>query len=554
MRGNATLAGNCDRRSTWYRRAAAFCAMLAVAMVFRADALTDWDSWDYASQAMLGQPSDLALGRWWFIAALRAMYAIGHGLFGVARLDGYLAMQIGCSIVMALALVALMAWTHRLTRSTAAEVIVAALVLPGPMIGIYASSVMTEGLAVLMITCAFLAWDKVSTIADCGLRIADSPGTGCGGIGEDPANPKSEIRNPKSTTSARRIAPFLWALTAGLCLGVAIDIREPAILLGAWPVISCLADRPQHRWRLLILMAAGAAIALGIGVAGAWAWYPWSKGYLGNMHEWLGKMAAERTQFPPSVLENLGLIGLFLAIATPLPAVLALPSIIWALLRRRRLFWLAVSVLPYLASLAVNHDLSVNPRFIIPAAWLLSPVAAAAVDAWLVGRRRWQSLRLGVAAALVIGLGGAGLVAGWGEIQRTHFDYSNSQARMLRVMLKLPDDTAVIPGPGGTPVAGYLNRLGVKHFSIVRSGWDWPGDKLGEVISGHLAAGRRVFIDLDEKDWTRTLRKNDEFEALLAAIDRGRFRQVAASESTWPLTELLPPTPASRPATLRLEP
>ena len=75
--------------------------MLAIGLAFRTEHLTHWDSWDYTAQAICRHSSDLFLGRWWFIAFMRAAYIAGREIFGLTRLEGYLAMQLACSLFMA---------------------------------------------------------------------------------------------------------------------------------------------------------------------------------------------------------------------------------------------------------------------------------------------------------------------------------------------------------------------------------------------------------------------------------------------------------------------
>ena len=142
--------GTDGRATRWAGRAAAFAAMLAVGLVYRCGYLTDWDAWDYAAQAITRQSSDLALGRWWFIAAMRTAWLTGHGLFGLGTAEAYLPMQIASALMMAGAVVAGMAWTRRLAGSWAAELIFAAMVVPGLIIGLYTFSVMTEAMGLLI--------------------------------------------------------------------------------------------------------------------------------------------------------------------------------------------------------------------------------------------------------------------------------------------------------------------------------------------------------------------------------------------------------------------
>ena len=481
-------------RRRWICRLAAFCAMLAAGMAFRSDYLTDWDSWDYAAQALCRHSSDLLLGRWWFVAAMRAAWLAGQWAFGLDRLEGYLAMQAAASLIMAGAVVAGMAWTYRLTRSAAAELLFATLVVTGLMVGIYASAVMTEGATLLTVTLAFLAWE--------------------------------------AAVGAKR-RPALWALAGGLSFGVAVDIREPAVLLAAWPIVSCLVDRPPRRWMLLGLAAIGAAATLGAGVLGAWAWFPWTdRTYFQNIIQWTGWMSAERSQFGAPILENLRFLAAYSFAACPAALLMALPALAWAGMRRRRLLWLAASLAPYAASLALNHDLSVNPRFVIPLVWLLSPMIVAGLDAALVAARRPARLRLAGAAVLGAGINLLALGWGWQMLNDYYLDYTESQGRTYQAMRRLPADAVVIPGPG-TGVARYLDRIGQTRFIVIGSGWDWPGDKLKPLIDRYLAEGKRVYANLDERDWLNTARKSPEWDQL-----RSLARNYALAAAQRPMIEL----------------
>ena len=452
--------------------------MLAVGLLFRAPLLSDWDSWDYAAQAIQGHSSDLLLGRWWFVAAMRAVYLTGS-LLGLPRLDGYLAMQAACAVAMAGAVVMGMAWVRRLTRSAAAEWIFAALIVPSPMIGVYTYSVMTEGPTLLMLMTAFWAWEI-------------------------------------AVETKRR--PAAWAVVAGLAFGVAVDMREPAALLCAWPVLSCLVDRPARRWRLLACAAGGTALTLGIGVIGGWAWYPWQdKGYFGNIHQWYRDMSAERRKFPVSLSRNVGFLFLYFGAAIPIATFLALPAVVWSIAARRwRLVALAASTLPLILSMLQNHDLAVNPRHPLPVIWVLTAVVAAGVDAAAVGGRSKRAVRLAATLGATLAVGAVILVLGWSTMKERYLDYVNSQRRIYRAMLTMPYDAVVVAGPG-TPVALYLNRLGEKDFKVIGSGWGWPAD-VDAVVGESLAAGKTVYVYLEEDDWKRAARKSGEWDELQRAV------------------------------------
>ena len=485
-------------RDVAVRRGLAFCAMLAVAMAFRAEHLTDWDSWDYAAQASRGHSSDLLLGRWWFVALMRGAYLIGRELFGLNDLNGWLAMQAACSLLMAGAVVAGMAWTRRLTGSVAAEMLFAALLVLGPMIGIYAPAVMTEGATLLLIGLSFWLWER-------------------------------------AIASHRRGAT--WALAAGLAFGVMVTMREQAVVLAAWPIVSCVTDRPARRRVLLAAGLTGALVTLGIGVLGAMAWFPWSNmTYFQNVGRWIAAMRTERRLFAVRLGENLYWTVGFLFAAAPVLTLLLAPSLLWVILRRhRRLLALTVAVVPYFVTLLINHDLAVNPRFIIPGAFVLAPIVAAAIDAALVAARPAYRRRLGLAVCGVLAAGLAAMLLGWSGVRTYYLDDSHWKHEAFGVMVGLPAHAVIVAGPG-TPVACHLNRLGLKNFDVVGSGWSWPGEKLAERIAEAVRGGKEVYVNLDAETWNLTTRYSGELRQLETVAAK-----YALDRRAWPLVRLVKP-------------
>jgi len=483
------------RRRLLLRRALAFGAMLAIGLAYRTEHLTDWDSWDYAAQAVSRHSSDLLLGRWWFIATMRTAYLAGSSAVGLRPAEGYLAMQAACSVMMAGAVIAGMAWTYRLTGSEAAEVIFAALMLPAPLVGIYAAAVMTEGQTLLLVSAAFWAWQR-------------------------------------AVSSSRRPVP--WALAGGLAFGAAVSVREPAVTLAAWPLVAWFLYRPPRRWTLLAAATAGASLALTVGILGAWAWYPWPRGYLHNVAVWMQHMSQERRQFPVSLTGNAGFLATYALAAAPLLSAALAPAAIWAVLKQRRMCWLLVAAVPYAAILLANHDLSVNPRFVLPLVWFTGPLVAAAGAATLC-RGRHGSLRLAATAAAVLLAGVAAVAVGWQHVRNYHFDYAAGMARAYKAMQLLPEEAVVIAGPA-TPVARYLNRLSMKRFDVVGSGWSWPGRKLPQRVEAALADGKEVFIYLDAQAWKLAPRESGEWRQLNSALSGYRLDRRA-----WPMVRITRP-------------
>jgi hypothetical protein len=475
--------------------------MVAVGLVLRAGHLTDWDSWDYAAQALQGHSSDLLLGRWWFLAFLRGAWGIGSAV-GLQRADAHLAMQVACLLAMACAVVVTMVWIGQRGGSAAAEGLFAAMIVTGPMVGVYASAVMTEGLTMLCIAGSFLLWELA--------------------IGR------------------RRGWPI--ALAAGAAFGIAVDIREPAVLLAAWPILSCGFDHPPHRWQLLSAALAGTLATLAVGIAGGWAWFPWTdRTYWQNIAQWTRWMTDERTQFAIHLPRQLRLLATYALAASPLSAVGGLLAWSASWRHRRRAFWLGVGTLPYLASVVMNHDLAVNPRFVLPAVWLAGVLAALWADTWLsrpAGQRVAMAAIGGVVAVHV-----ALTAAAWGRLQHFHFDYAASQAQMHRSMRHMPAGALVIAGPG-TPVGLHLNRIGACELELIGSGWGWPDSAaaLAARIDAAHAAGRPVLANLDATDWHRVQRDSGEYAMLRDVLAPYRLRP---RHDLPPFTQVLPPEPAA---------
>ncbi|MFW5841294.1 MAG: phospholipid carrier-dependent glycosyltransferase, partial [Planctomycetota bacterium] len=492
-----------EARRTMWRRLGAFVAMFPVCWGYQSPIPTDWDAWDYSAQAIQGHSSDLLLGRWYHIAVMRGAYLVGSIQGQISLLDAYTVMQSVNMALMAGAVAVGMAWTRRLTGSAAAEVVFALLFLTGPMFGIYGSSIMTEPLALLTIALGFWAWQR--------------------GI-------QAERRNA------------LWALLAGALLGVAINIREPALLLAAWPVVSVFAQKPRNRWAMLAAAAGGALATLGFGVLMAWAWYP--VGYTGrtywqNIAGWTASMSEERQQFAIQPPRQLLLVAQFALAAAPVAAVLALPAGIWAARKRTPTAWLAVGSLPYLLIVLVNHDLAVNPRFIMPWLWVLGPVVAHAVAAVCVERGRNVARNLLITMAVILGLGLGTLAVGWSQLQRYHFGYVRQMARAYEALWNIRSDAVIIAGPA-TPIAYHFNRLEIKDFRVIGSTWDWPraaedqtpAEALAERIEEARNQRRPLWVNMDAKMWALVNRESGEFETVQQVAEQ--FLQVQR-KGYWPM-------------------
>ena len=497
-------------RSKVFRRSLAFLAMLGVALLLRATHLTVWDSWDYATAALRGESISLFLGRWWFIATMRAAYELGHVLFGLAPLKGYLAMQLASALMAAGAIVVLMAWTYRLTESAAAEILVPLILLPGPLLGIYASTVMTESMTLLFLTAALLAWENVLASARQGVPPAIANGA------------------------------VLWAFGSGVLFGIVIDIREPAVLFSAWPIISCFVDRPVGRWKLLGVAITGTLLTLAVGIIGSAAWFPGGfQEYWQSILSWTDAMVRQRQRFPVQIFENLKFLFVSIGITTAVGTLILPFAIFYVFVRRSRLRWLVLAMVPYALALLANHDLMDNPQYCIPLIWVLSPAIAFAVADFLIERRSNYHWRLSVVAGVVALLGMSFVVAGWQNLQTYYFEDNKRVERVYDALQAIPQTSTeiapvVVPGIG-FPMANHLMRMDQKNFTVVTSGWDFPHNRLAQIVAEYVRQGREVYVNVEGHSKERQSRDSGEWAETVSVA-----KQYEWDRRTWPLVRLIP--------------
>ena len=159
--------------------------------------------------------------------------------------------------------------------------------------------------------------------------------------------------------------------------------------------------------------------AIGLQLA-AWQLGGWGEWYA-NFTAWKLDMTEERREVPNDVLKNIGMLTLFAGSVSIVGLVWLVPALIFGVKRWRGqlrdrsaggpsltpLAWLMLGAGTYLASLLVNHDTPVNPRFAMP---LMFPmlILEGYVLAEVVARRdrRWfiALLACGLAGILIISL------------------------------------------------------------------------------------------------------------------------------------------------------
>ncbi len=523
-------------RFRWGAGLAMAALTLAGAFFTRAPNLTDWDSWEYAAQAINKSCSGLCLGRWWFDFLMHQAYVAGSFL-GLDQPHGYQAMRATVALMTAAAMVGLMYWTFLLTRKMSVAVVAGVVALVSAQLMESASAVMTEGPTLLMLMLAYLWWEK-------SLGRPSGGGPACSA----------------------------WALAAGLAFGVAMDMREPALVLCAWPVVSCFVDRPQGRWRLLGLAAMGAVVTLGLGVWMAreiWV-SQWHEDIGQRLREYGQYVDGERAHYGWPVGMNVLYLLLHILRAAPLMTLGAGAFAIWLIwggrrssrpwaMPGRRMAALGFSTLPYCLASWYNPDLSFNGRLILPLGWTLIPIGAAmihTVAADVFGNPKGGGLRdprpgrkafFAGASSLVILL-----ILGFLAVEMYfHQKFCRYQEELFRNVLALPQGTvdrpvAVVDGPN-SPMVMYLQQTGRRpNLERVPTGFDATPDNMKRRMREQLDLGRRVFVNLSESFQKRLDGTCFEWTATYEAATAREFRQGPGSGV---FVEILPPAAASMPAT-----
>jgi len=194
-----------------------------------------------------------------------------------------------------------------------------------------------------------------------------------------------------------------------------------------------------------------------------------------------------------------------ISVITPLALVW-----LWTKPRLRALAALGLVGLAANLALLANHDLAVNPRYL-----LTGLVGLAAACGWglaeLIRRRHvW-------AAPLLLSL----IVLtkeSYNHMAKELYDQQWS-ARASRDYVEkltgLPWNSAFIVG-ARTPLIHFLAGVEARPYWLtITPGAPWPDDKLGEAIQDFYYAGRVVYVDFDPELWLKGAReKSREAEGL----------------------------------------
>ena len=427
--------------------------------------ISDWDGFDYTVHVAQHEPSTLGLGRALFLGYNSVLWEMAHHWFGLPPEKAYLALRYGVIAQAGAGVVGVYALCKELTATRLAAFFGALIVSLSPYYIIYSGRAMSEIPGLLALSWS-LWW----------------------------------------TARSLRTGKTGQFLTAAALVGLSANIREFAVFY--LPFIPLAARIYRGRWRtgcVAFVLASGGAFA------GMIFWTLYDDLYWDSVVTWYRLSAAER-RVHPVTSANLRFFAdyafncsVIISVITPLALVW-----LWSRPRLRALAALGLVGLAANLSLLANHDLAVNPRYL-----MTGLVGLAAACGWclaeLIKRYRFW------ATPLVVGL--IVLTKGsYNHMSKELYDHqwgARAARDYVAKITDLPWNSAFIVG-SRTPLIHFL--AGVKarpYWLTIAPGSGWPDDKLGEAIQDFFYAGRKVYVDFDPELWQKGAReKSREAEGL----------------------------------------
>jgi len=446
------------------------CVSWWLAWRFQDQFISDWDGFDYTVYTVQHRPSALGLSRALFLAYNSALWEMAHHWFGLPPEKAYLVIRYGVIAQTGPAIIGVYALCKELTASRLAAFFGALIVSSSPYYIIYSGRAMSEVPGLLMLSWS-LRW------------MAQSLRTG-------------------------KTGRFLMAA----CLvGLSANIREFAVFY--LPFIPVAARIYRRDWKI-------GYIAFVLAVIGAFAgmifWKFYDDLYWIAVVNWYRLSAAER-KIHPVTSDNLRFFATYAFNCSAVVAVITPLALVWLWSKRRLRVLLVFGLLGLAANLALlaNHDLSVNPRYLLTGLIGLAPGCGWCLAELIRCYRVW-------ATPLLIGL----IVLTKGSYNHMVKDLYGQQwaSRAARdyvaKIADLPWYSAFIVG-ARTPLINFL--AGVKarpYWEAITPGAPWPDDKLGEAIQDFFYAGRKVYVDFDPELWQTGAREKSREAAGLEMIKR----------------------------------
>src|SRR5262245_88118 len=287
---------------------------------FQDQFISDWDGFDYTVYAVQRRASALGLSRALFLAYNSALWEMARHWFGLLPEKAYLVIRYSVIAQAGPAIIGVYALGKELTASRLAAFFGALIVLSSPYYIIYSGRGMSEIPGLLM-----LSWSLWWMIRS--------------------------LRGGKT-------AQFLMA--AGL-VGLSANIREFAIFY--LPFIPIAARLYKKSWKI---GCAALILAVICAFAGMIFWKLYDDLYWIEVVNWYRLSAAER-KIHPVTSDNFWFLGQYSYNCSAIATIISPFALIWLWSKRRLPLLLAFGLLGLGANLALlaNHDLSINPRYLL---------------------------------------------------------------------------------------------------------------------------------------------------------------------------------------------
>jgi len=457
--------------------------------------ISDWDGFDYTAYVVEGKPSALGLSRALFLGYNRLLWLAARAHLNWQPEQAYLILRYGVIAQTGLVIAGIYALCKELTASKSAAFFGALIVAASPFFITYSGRGMSEIPGFLM-----LSWSLWWMLRS--LRLG-------------------------------RLGGFF---AAAFLVGVSANIREFAIFY--FPFIPLAARIYGLKWRYGV-----AALALAVAAAfGGMIFWTWRDGdlYWAAVSNWYRLSAQERKVYPVTA-KNFRFLAEFAFHCSSAVAMLTPLALTWLISKRRLRPLLLLGLCGLLANLVLlaNHDLPVNPRYL-----LTGLLGLAAACGWCLAEmfrlRPWRG-------ALVL----LGLIA----LTQATYNHEakqlyNAEWNALRSrnyiskIEKLPWNSGFIVGLH-SPLIHFLEGVGARpYWRAIAPGAPWPDEKLDEAIQEFFYAGREVYVDFDPELWQSGAREKSREAAGLERI-KHEYKLERISDSLYRILGKTPVPPAT---------
>jgi hypothetical protein len=446
------------------------CVSWWLAWKYQDQFITDWDGFDYTAYTVQHRPSALGLSRALFLAYNSALWELASHWFKTPPEQAYLVIRYGVIAQSGPAVVGFYALCKELTASRLAAFFGALIVAASPYFIIYSGRGMSEVPAFLM-----LGWSLWWM-----------------------------LRSLRRGQTGR-------FLIAACLVGLSANVREFAIFY--LPLIPLAARIYGLSWRIGYIALVFAVVSA---FAGMIFWRYYDDLYWVAVVNWY-QLSAQERKVNPVTINNFRFFADFAFNCSGAVAILTPLALTWLWSKRRLRALFVFGLLGLIADLALlaNHDLPVNPRYLLTGLIGLSAACGWCLAELIRCYRAW-------AAPLLIGL----IVLTKATYNRTAKQLYEQQwsARAAREYIAkiegLPWNSAFIVG-SRTPLINYLAGVEARPFwKAITPGAPWPDDKLDEAIQDFFYAGRMVYVDFDPELWQTGAREKSREAAGLEMIKR----------------------------------